>query len=169
LVAVTAWLLLIIYCLGFPFMCGIWIYKSYKQGMHQAKWSDKYGFLYRSLKSDAYWFKVVAFSTNFFVTLVTVVGEHYLAAQLFVGAMLFYINAFMVAYLWPYTDQLLNWASIFSGCAKAIYILILLASIDNVPNSRSYFGAVLGLYLISLIAMVVLLLTRIKKKRIDAA
>jgi len=95
---------------------------------------------------------------------VTVVGEHYLAAQLFVGAMLFYINAFMVAYLWPYTDQLLNWASIFSGCAKAIYILILLASIDNVPNSRSYFGAVLGLYLISLIAMVVLLLTRIKKR-----
>jgi len=162
-VAALAWILLFLYGFGFPLLCGFIVRKSYLHGIDDEERREKYGFLYRDVKEKYYWYRVVVFASSYFVALVSALGGYYVSLQIFVGAVLFYVFSFFVAAFWPYSNIMLNWSSLVSGFAKAIYIIILLSSLQGASGSNIYLSIFCAVWGISVIVIIVMLVMHMKR------
>jgi len=145
--AAFLWILLFAYGFGFPIWAFYIIRKSAYlapgyAGLREPTREEKFGYLYRNLKAEYYWYRWLSFVTSFLLALQAVLANR-IEIELLIGIIIFIINILMVCFLWPFDDMSSNVGTLVAGFASCSQSLFYLYELDEV-----YFAAGLTVFLI---------------------
>lgn len=141
--------LLLFYCIGFPVWCA-WKLKKVVAGQNELKNRAKiqrYGFLYRDLRSEYYWFRHSAFLVNFFLALFAValrVGP----AQTFWTSLVMLTYTLAISFLLPF-EGWKNCTQLVLGLMSLVqFVVVLILDSLNPENGKGY---LIAFFIISLL------------------
>lgn len=92
--------------------------------------ADRYGFLFRGLKSKYFYFRVLVFVVNAVVAMINVFFTD-VAISLTLQGISFFLNAVFVIYAWPFVKLHTNLIVLTCGLASIGNILILLGFVGS--------------------------------------
>eukprot|EP01113_Clastostelium_recurvatum_P039829 TRINITY_DN6129_c0_g1_i7.p1 TRINITY_DN6129_c0_g1~~TRINITY_DN6129_c0_g1_i7.p1 ORF type:complete len:1436 (-),score=280.86 TRINITY_DN6129_c0_g1_i7:20-4327(-) len=118
------WLILILFCAGFPLVCLWWTYRVYRR-RYEVKMTLIYGFLYRGLRRRMFWFRSTPMIINFAIAAEKVFDLDPLAVGLLNGS-LFLVSLAIVLVAWPFRSKADNWIFLFGNIMRMIFILYIL-------------------------------------------
>lgn len=121
-----AWLLLFVYCIGFPVVCGWLMFKANKNGW-SASSRIAFSFLIRGLHREFWWFRLLAFATNIAVATQTVVIQRPVL-KVATAALSFLVNTVIVTIVWPMKAPAANYLQLAVGLVASIQILLIIDS-----------------------------------------
>eukprot|EP01113_Clastostelium_recurvatum_P013808 TRINITY_DN1740_c0_g1_i2.p1 TRINITY_DN1740_c0_g1~~TRINITY_DN1740_c0_g1_i2.p1 ORF type:complete len:1635 (-),score=381.18 TRINITY_DN1740_c0_g1_i2:49-4791(-) len=161
-IAPIAWILLLLYCIGYPVLCLVLITRSFKRGLWHPKREMKYGYLYRGVRGTraTYWVRLVPFAFSIMLAAQSVAQQDGIVA-IFINGLVFLVYAAFVILARPFVSTKENFLTSAIGLGRVVYVVALLGAIrfgsasNALGASSSLSGQALG-YFVTLIILVVL-------------
>lgn len=133
--AIFMWLLLFVYCVGFPSGCFYLLYRARKQNLlESAEASKRYSYLYFGLKLPYFWFRLLQLPTNLFLAMFS--AFVFVSTYRVLGNAIVLLVTFAgVIALWPYQESFSNFATaIGSGVVQAQALSLLAFMMDSTDD-----------------------------------
>jgi hypothetical protein len=143
-------LLLVFYLIGFPLSAVFVLRRAAAKGLLDEKCHAKWGFLYRAVRPEYYYFRLLGFANSFALAVSGVLMG--VLGQLTVAATFFVIHGVAVGLCWPYQKNLTNLAYLGSCFANTAQVLVFLY-LEGHHASFGLFLTVACLALVSTVAM----------------
>eukprot|EP01113_Clastostelium_recurvatum_P027773 TRINITY_DN3360_c0_g1_i2.p1 TRINITY_DN3360_c0_g1~~TRINITY_DN3360_c0_g1_i2.p1 ORF type:complete len:3862 (+),score=680.04 TRINITY_DN3360_c0_g1_i2:906-11588(+) len=167
------WLVFFLYCIGFPAFCTYVVLLAHRQhrtrkyalsnnkfnnmiGYMKPAFADMFGFLWRDLRYDVLWFRLVPLGINLIVAFQQAFGLG-IATQLLVNYIIFAADFLVGCWLWPYQLMRSNLIMAVSGFAKAIVILALLNNLrEDTPYGHIFFIVAIVFFFVAVVAALII-------------
>ena len=133
------WVLLFLYCIGFPAFCLHTLIYRIKGHTKEKKFKDflsQYGYLFRDVKERFIWFRWTSFCTNFVLAVQSVLNTSTLT-RVFSSAFIFTVEFCLVVLLNPFETKFNAFIQAFSGLANSVQVLFFLAFLNDPSPLRN--------------------------------
>eukprot|EP01113_Clastostelium_recurvatum_P029061 TRINITY_DN3509_c0_g1_i6.p1 TRINITY_DN3509_c0_g1~~TRINITY_DN3509_c0_g1_i6.p1 ORF type:complete len:786 (+),score=89.53 TRINITY_DN3509_c0_g1_i6:1646-4003(+) len=180
-------LVFILYSVGFLAFCIYIVLLSHRQHTTEKKktmkglsrmnsmigfmtpaFADMFGFLWRDLRFDYIWFRMIPFGLSLFIAFQQAFGMG-VPLQLLLNVITFVVYLGGVAWLWPFQKMFSNVMFMITGIARAFIVLILLRSLRpdalRAGGESVYFWIGLAFFLAFVITSIIIRLLKMRKER----
>eukprot|EP01113_Clastostelium_recurvatum_P026627 TRINITY_DN31964_c0_g1_i1.p1 TRINITY_DN31964_c0_g1~~TRINITY_DN31964_c0_g1_i1.p1 ORF type:complete len:231 (-),score=29.49 TRINITY_DN31964_c0_g1_i1:4-648(-) len=129
--AIVAWIVLALFVVGYPITSFFFLLRVQRgKHLHDAKYIEKFGFLYRGIKEKAWWFRYITFIMNINVAVQTVFKLE-VTYQILINIVLFLGNLAIVVLMWPYFNRYTNILFTAAGLARGAYLVVMVGLISR--------------------------------------